>query len=103
MLSWVRRNPFFKLLPLVPPEFEAAMVVTHRTWKVTLLHWDGARAPLTIGVSVEQNVRTGLCVLVPFLATSENLRALAKTVPCMCPGSHTLGFSLQLAHRAGVC
>ena len=54
----MRRNAVFKLLPLVPPEFAAATVVTHRTWKVTVLHWDGARAPLTIGVGVEENVRS---------------------------------------------
>ena len=55
--AWVRRSLFYKLLPLVPPEFEAQAVDTFRTWKVTLLHHDGRARPLSIGVTVDTDVR----------------------------------------------
>ena len=55
---WLRRSNFYKLLPLVPPGFDAEPVVNSRTWRVTLLHWDGRARPLSVGVTVDKDVRT---------------------------------------------
>ena len=62
MWSWppagcCRSESFLRLLPLTPPEVAAASVDPQRTWRVTLVHHDGAQRPHTIGVEVLHDVR----------------------------------------------